>query len=159
MDGHIEARLAQLGITLPRPTTALGNYTPWVKTGALVFISGQLPFRNDGRMDLIGRVAYEHLTVEQGMEAARLCGLNLLAQLKAACNGDLDRVVRVVRLAGYVACDHNFMHHPHVLNGASDLMVQVFGDAGFHARAAVGASSLPLHAPVEIEGVFEISEA
>lgn len=158
MAGQIDARLTQLGITLPEAAAPLGNYVAWVKTGTLVFVSGQLPIQSNGRLAFTGRIAYEHLTVEQGIEAARLCAINMLAQVKAACGGDLDKVVRVVRLGGFVACDRDFMHHPHVINGASDLMVDVFGDAGRHTRAAVGCSSLPLHAPVEIDAVFEVAD-
>lgn len=149
----VAARLAELGLTLPQPAPAVGNYVPFVVTGNLVFVSGQLPLE-DGKLYVTGRLGAE-VTLEEGARGARQCGLNLLAQVQAAAGG-LDRVRRVVRLTGFVACTPDFTDQPKVINGASDLMVQVLGDAGRHARVAVGAPSLPLNAAVEIEGVFEI---
>lgn len=155
MTGRIDSRLAELGIQLPPAAPAVANYVPYVVSGNLVFVSGQLPMR-DGKPAVLG-VLGRDVTTENGARAARLCGLNLLAQVKAACGGDLDRVRRVVKLTGFVACTHDFTDQPKVINGASDLMVEVLGDAGRHARAAVGAPSLPLDAAVEVDGVFEIA--
>lgn len=149
----VEQRLKDLGITLPVPAAAVANYVPFVVTGNLVFVSGQLPLDN-GKPAVLGKLGAE-VSVEDGVRAARLCGLGLLAQLRAAV-GDLDRVKRVVRLTAFVASTPDFTDQPKVVNGASDLMVEVLGDAGRHARVAVGAPSLPLNVAVEIEGVFEI---
>ncbi len=151
----IHLRMAQLGITLPAPAAPAGGYVPFVISGSLLMVSGQLPV-HDGAVVHHGRVGTE-LTVEDGIAAARLCALNLLAQAAAACGGDLDRVQRVLRLAGFVQAAPGFGDHPKVLNGASDLMVEVFGQAGRHVRIAVGAASLPLGAAVEVEGTFEIA--
>lgn len=155
MTGRIEARLRELGITLPQAAAAVGNYLPFVVSGNLVFVSGQLPLA-DGTIQVKG-ILGAGVSVEDGARAARLCAINLLSQARAACGGDLDRVTRVIRLAGFVASTPDFTDQPKVLNGASDLMVDVLGDAGRHARAAVGAPSLPLGAAVEVEAVFEIS--
>ncbi|CDK98743.1 putative RutC family protein y4sK [Magnetospirillum gryphiswaldense MSR-1 v2] len=154
MASNIDARLAELGITLPVPAVAVANYVPFVITGNLVFVSGQLPMEG-GKPVVFGHLGAE-VSVEDGVRAARLCGLNLLAQAKAACGGDLDRIRRVVRLTAFVASTPDFTDQPKVVNGASDLMVEVLGDAGRHARVAVGAPSLPLNVAVEIEAVFEI---
>ncbi|KAF0221476.1 MAG: putative translation initiation [Rhodospirillaceae bacterium] len=154
MASNIDARLAELGITLPVPAVAVANYVPFVVTGTLVFVSGQLPMEG-GKPVVFGHLGAE-VSVEDGVRAARLCGLNLLAQAKAACGGDLDRIRRVVRLTAFVASTPDFTDQPKVVNGASDLMVEVLGDAGRHARVAVGAPSLPLNVAVEIEAVFEI---
>jgi enamine deaminase RidA (YjgF/YER057c/UK114 family) len=126
---------------------------PYVVTGTLVFVSGQLPME-EGRIKYKGRLG-DDLSLEDGQQAARLCGLNLIAQVRAAC-GDLDHVRRVVRLGGFVASSPAFTDHPKVVNGASDLMVEVFAEAGRHSRAAVGVAALPLDAAVEIDGIFEI---
>lgn len=150
----VEQRLKDLGITLPTPAAAVANYVPFVVTGNLVFVSGQLPLDN-GKPAVLGKLGAE-VSVEDGVRAARLCGLGLLAQVRAAV-GDLDRVKRVVRLTAFVASTPDFTDQPKVVNGASDLMVEVLGDAGRHARVAVGAPSLPLNVAVEIEGVFEIA--
>jgi enamine deaminase RidA (YjgF/YER057c/UK114 family) len=150
----IEERLTQLGIDLPPAAPAVANYVPFVVSGNLVFVSGQLPMENGtpAVRGILGR----DVAVEDGIRAARLCALNLLAQAKAACDGNLSRVRRVVRLTGFVASSPDFIDQPKVVNGASDLMVQILGDAGRHARVAVGATSLPLNAAVEIDGIFEI---
>lgn len=154
--GHrIARRLAAAGIVLPELPAAIGSYLPYALAGDLVFVSGQLPWQ-EGRIAQTGRVGVE-LSLDEGVAAARLCGLALIAQVRAACAGDLDRVEAVVRLGGFVACEPGFADQPKVLNGASDLMVEVFEDAGRHARAAVGVSSLPLDACVEVEGLFRIS--
>jgi len=155
MPGTIAARLAELGLELPKAASPVANYVPFVVTGKLVFVSGQVPLV-DGKPQFVGRLG-DTLSVEQGNQAARRCGLNLLAQLGNACGGDLDRVRRVVKLGGFVACTPDFTQTPQVINGASDLMVEVFGDVGRHARAAVGVSALPLGVAVEVEAVFEIA--
>jgi enamine deaminase RidA (YjgF/YER057c/UK114 family) len=151
----IEARLAELGITLPEPAAPVANYVGYVVTGNLVFISGQVTFGPDG-LEYQGKVGAQ-FTVEDGAAAARLCAINLLAQLKAACGGDLERVRRCVKLGGFVNAVPEFTDHPKVVNGASDLMVEVLGDRGRHARFAVGAGSLPLNVAVEVDAVFEIA--
>ena len=151
----IETRLAELGIELPGAAAPAANYAPFVKTGNLVFVSGQIPVLN-GELIHLGCLG-DDMTVEQGYQAARLCGLNLIAQARQACGGDLDRVRRVVKLGGFVCCTAKFTDHPKVINGASDLMVEVFGPGiGAHARAAVGCPSLPLGVAVEVDGVFEV---
>ena len=150
----IDNRLAELGIILPKPVAPVANYVPYVVTGNLVFISGQVSIGPDGL--ITGKLGAE-LSLEQGIDAAHACGVNLIAQLKAACLGDLDRVKRVVKLGGFVNCSPDFTDQPKVVNGCSDLMVAVFGDSGRHSRAAVGAPSLPLGAAVEVDGVFEIA--
>jgi len=155
MAGKIDARLIELGIDLPEAAAPAANYVPYVATGNLVFISGQITLWN-GDLMYKGRLG-ENLSLDDGLAAARLCCLNLIAQLKAACDGDLDRVSGCVRLGGFVNCTPDFTDHPKVINGASDLMVEVFGEAGKHARAAVGCSSLPLGVAVEVDGLFEIT--
>jgi len=155
MLGAIDQHLAELGIELPAPAPPAGAYVPFVVTGSLLLVAGQLPMR-DGKIVYTGRIGAE-IGLDDGVAAARLCALNLLAQVRAACEGDLGRVRRVLRLAGFVQAVPGFTQHPQVLNGASELMVDVFGPAGRHARVAVGAPSLPLGAAVEIEGMFEIA--
>ncbi len=155
MAGKIDARLADLGIELPTPAKPVANYVPFVRAGNFVFVSGQTPVR-DGAISHTGKVGAER-TPEEARDAARLCGLGLLAQLRSACEGDLDRVVQVVRLGGFVASISDFTDQPKVINGASDLMVEVFADAGRHARTAVAVNVLPLDCTVEIDGIFEIA--
>lgn len=155
MTGRIETRLKDLGIVLPAPPAPVASYVPTVKTGNLVFVSGQIPAGPDG-LQFVGIVGQD-LSVEDGKAAARLCAVNLLAQARAACDGDLDRVTRCVKLSVFINCVPGFSQHPEIANGASDLMVEVFGDAGKHARAAVGAGSLPRNVAVEVEAVFEIA--
>ena len=155
MTGRIETRLKDLGIVLPTPPAPVASYVPTVKTGSLVFVSGQIPAGPDG-LKYVGIVGQD-LSVDDGKAAARLCAVNLLAQVKAACDGDLDRVTRCVKLSVFVNAVPGFTQHPEIANGASDLMVQVFDDAGKHARAAVGAGSLPRNVAVEVEAVFEIA--
>ena len=150
---RIEPRLADLGIVLPEPGAPVANYVPFVVSGNLVFVSGQVSIGPDG---LITGKLGEDMSIEAGIDAAHACGVNLIAQLKAACDGDLDRVRRVVKLGGFVNCTDDFADQPKVVNGASDLMVAVFGDPGRHARAAVGVPCLPMNAAVEVDGVFEI---
>jgi enamine deaminase RidA (YjgF/YER057c/UK114 family) len=152
---NVEARLTAAGITLPDAPAPAANYVSFVKTGNLVFISGQVPFV-DGKLTMTGRVG-DNASVEDAYAQARICAINLIANLKVACDGDLDRVSRVVKLGGFVASTDDFNGQPSVINGASDLMVEAFGDAGRHARFAVGTNALPLGCLVEIDGVFEIS--
>lgn len=154
MSGRIEARLAELGIELPEPAAPAANYVPFVVSGNLVFVAGQITFEN-GVVRYVGKVG-EKFDVAEGKAAARLCGLNLVAQVKAACGGDLDRVVRCVKLGVFVNAPASFTRQPEVANGASDLMVDLFGDSGRHARFAVGAGSLPRGVAVEVDGIFEI---
>lgn len=155
MTGRVKARLAELGIELPEPAAPAANYVPWVVTGNLVFISGQVPVDATG-LPYRGKVGAD-VSQEDAVKAARLCGINILAALAQACGGDLDRVRRCVKLGGFVNAGPGFDQHPAVINGCSDLMVEVFGDAGRHARFAVGAGSLPFDVAVEIDAVFEIA--
>jgi enamine deaminase RidA (YjgF/YER057c/UK114 family) len=155
MAGQIDARLEELGITLPEPAAAVANYVPYVVTGNLVFVSGQVTIE-DGEFKYQGKVGSD-FSAEQGQEAARLCALNIIAQLKDACGGNLDRVARIVKLGGFVNSTPDFKDQPKVINGASDLMVEVFGDKGKHARAAVSAGALPVGVAVEVDCVAEIS--
>ena len=154
MAGRIDARLQELGISLPEAATPAGNYVGWVQTGSLVYISGQVSRTSDGL--LTGKLGAD-VSLEAGQAAARTCAVQLLTHLKDACGGDLDRVRRVVKLNGFVNAAPDFTDHPAVINGASDLMGEVFGDAGRHARAAVGCGSLPLNVSVEVEGIFEVA--
>jgi enamine deaminase RidA (YjgF/YER057c/UK114 family) len=155
MAGTVEQNLAAQGIVLPQPAAPVANYVPFVRSGNLLFVSGQVCFDGQGKLIAKGKLG-AGVTVEQGAAAARGCGINLLAQVKAAL-GDLDKVVRVVRLGGFVNSAPDFLDGPKVLNGASDLMVLAFGDKGRHARTTVGVASLPADAAVEVEGVFEVS--
>lgn len=155
MTGRIEAKLAELTITLPSPMAPMANYVPFVRVGDLVVVSGQVP-AVDGTIAYTGKLGAD-ITVEQGQAAARQCFVNVLVHLKAACGGDLDRVRRVVRLGGFVACTPEFTQHAAVMNGASDLAVSIFGEVGRHARSTIGVPSLPGDAAVEVEGMFEIS--
>jgi enamine deaminase RidA (YjgF/YER057c/UK114 family) len=154
--GQIEAVLTELGIELPRPAAPVANYVPWVISGALVTISGQLCFGADGKLapEHVGRVGLD-VSPEIAKAAARLCAINVIAQLRAAV-GDLDRVTRCVRLGGFIASPPEFTSHAQVMNGASDLMVSVFGDKGRHARSTIGVAGLPLGAAVEVEALFEV---
>lgn len=155
MAGKIDARLKELGIVLPQSVPPAANYAPWTRSGNLLFIAGQIPLQ-DGK-DLHSGKLGGGVTIEQGREAAKLCAINILAQVRAALNGDLDRVVRCLRLTGFVNAVPEFADHPQVVNGASDFMVEVFGDAGRHARAAVGAASLPRSVCVEVDAIFEVA--
>jgi enamine deaminase RidA (YjgF/YER057c/UK114 family) len=154
MSGRIEARLRELGIELPEPAAPVANYLPSATSGKLVFIAGQICQWN-GERRFVGKLGRE-ITLADGQQAARLCGLNILAQLRVAAGGDLDRVARCLRLGGFVNCTPEFTDMPQVVNGASDLMVEVFGDHGRHARAAVGSNSLPGGVAVEVEATFEL---
>ena len=150
---HAEDRLTAAGITLPQPVAPVANYVPFVQAGSLVYISGQVSLDASGGVK--GTVGQD-VTPELANAAARLCGINLLAQMRAACDGDLDRVVRVVKLGGFVQAGPEFTAIPQVVNGASDLMVLAFGDAGKHARSAVGVYRLPMNFAVEVDAVVEI---
>jgi enamine deaminase RidA (YjgF/YER057c/UK114 family) len=152
--GKIDQRLAELGIALPEPAHPVANFVPYASVGGLLFMSGQLP-RTDGKLAYKGKLGRD-ITIDDGKAAAQLCALHLLAHLKVACGGDLDRVVRCVRLTGYVNSDPDFTEQPQVMNGASDLMTKVFGEPGKHARTAVSAGALPAGAAVEVEAVFQI---
>ena len=152
MASSIEKRLSELGITLPPPGAPGGNYVPFVMAGDLAFMAGQVA-REAGKMKYTGKVGRD-ISVDDARAAARLCAINLLAQLKVACGGDLDRVERCVRLGGFVNSPPDFIEHPKVVNGASDLMVEIFGERGQHARTAVGAAALPMDSAVEVEAVF-----
>jgi enamine deaminase RidA (YjgF/YER057c/UK114 family) len=154
MAGRIEARLKELGIELPQASTPAANYVPYVRSGSLLFMAGQICVWN-GAVKHRGKLGRD-LSLEDGIAAARICALNLVAQAKAALDGDLDRIVRVIRLGGFVNSMPDFTDQPKVVNGASDLMVQVFGDAGRHARTAVGTNVLPLDVAVEVEATFEV---
>ena len=149
----IDAKLAELGLTLPEAVAPAANYVPFVQTGDIVYVSGQISQGPDGF--IIGKLGAE-LTVEEGAAAAKTCALSLLAQVKAACGGDLSRLVRVVKLTGFVNSTPDFTDQPKVINGASDTLVAILGDAGRHARSAVSAGSLPFGVAVEIEGIFQI---
>ena len=154
MAGRVEQRLIELGITLPTPAVPIANYVPFTIAGSLLVVSGQIPLR-DGAVAYAGKVGAE-VAIEDAKAAARLCFINVLAQVKAAA-GDLDRVKRVLRLGGFIAAPASFTQHAAVMNGASDLAVEVFGDAGRHARSTIGVPSLPADAAVEVEGMFELA--
>ena len=154
MSTSADENLNRLGITLPDAPAPAANYVPYVVAGNMVYVSGQLPLV-DGKLSVTGHVG-KNVTTEEAAGQARLCAINLLAQLKAACGGDLSRVKQVVKLGGFVACTDDFTDQPEVVNGASNLMVEVFGDAGRHARFAVGTNTLPRGTCVEVEGTFLI---
>ena len=149
-----ETRLAELGVTLPDAPAPAANYVPYVQVGDLVYVSGQISQNADGF--IIGKLG-DNMSTEVGASAARTCGVALLAQVKAACGGDLDRLVRVVKLSGFVNSTQDYTEQPKVINGASDFLVEALGDAGKHARAAVSSPSLPMGVAVEIEGIFQIA--
>ena len=149
----IESRLAELGVTLPDAPAPAANYVPYVQTGDIVYVSGQIS--QDANGPVKGKLGAD-LDAEEGAAAAKLCAISLLAQVRAACGGDLDRLVRVVKLTGFVNSTADFTDQPKVINGCSDFMVEALGDAGRHARSAVSAASLPLGVAVEIEGIFQI---
>lgn len=155
MQSKIDQRLAELGIVLPDAGSPGGNYVPFVIAGDLVFISGQV-CRKDGKLAYTGKVGRD-VNVHDAQKAALICALNLIAHLKVACEGNLEHVVRCVRLSGFVNSDPEFKDHPAVINGASDIMTQIFGERGKHARTAVGVAALPANASVEVEGVFQIA--
>lgn len=152
--GRVEERLRALSIELPQPSKPGANYVPWARSGQLVFLTGQLSQWN-GERRFIGKLGRE-FGVEEGQAAARLCALNLIAHARDAAGGDLDRVARIVRIAGFVNSTPDFVQQSQVVNGASDLFVDVFGDAGRHARMAVGVAALPYDVAVEVEAVLEV---
>lgn len=152
---RIESRLKELNIALPTPPAPVASYVPYVVSGNQVFISGQVTIGPKG-LEYVGTVGKE-ISLDDGKAAARLCAINIIAQLKAACGGDLDKVKRVVKVTVFVNAIPGFAQHPEVANGASDLFVEVFGEAGKHARAAVGAGSLPRNVATEVEAVIEIA--
>ncbi len=153
MSGKIETRLAELGVTLPEAPMPAANYVPFVISGDLVFVSGQIS--QDERGLIKGRLG-DQLGLEEGARAAKCCAISLLAQLRAACDGDLDRLDRVVKLTGFVNSSPDFIDQPKVINGASDFLGEALGDAGQHSRSAVGVAALPMGVAVEIEGIFRI---
>jgi len=154
MAGRINARLKELGIVLPKPSAVQGSYVPWVKSASFLFVSGQITMGPNG-LEYAGTLGVD-LSVEWGRKAARLAAINVLAQAADALEGDLDRVTRVVKVTGFVAAAPNFHQHPDVINGASELFVDIFGELGRHARAAIGCASLPRGASVEVEAIFAI---
>lgn len=156
MTSRIRARLAELGVTLPAAPAPAANYVPAVRTGHLLFIAGQVPVQG-GKPQFLGQLG-AGVSVDEGQQAARLCAINVLAQVAQALDGDLDRVVRCVRVGGFVNAVPQFTEHPKVINGASDFFVAVFGEAGRHARTAVGAGSLPRGVAVEVDAVFEVRD-
>lgn len=154
MAGTVDKKLAEQGISLPTPATPMANYVPFVRSGNVITVSGQVCFGIDGKLVAKGRLG-DGVSIEDGQKAARAAAINLLAQLKAAL-GDLDKVTRVIRLGGFINSAPGFTDGPKVMNGASDLMVAVFGDKGRHARSTVGVAALPADAAVEVEGTFEV---
>ncbi|HEX3709980.1 MAG TPA: RidA family protein [Pseudolabrys sp.] len=155
MAGTIDKRLAELGIALPTPASPIANYVASVRSGNVLIVSGQLCFGSDGKLAAKGQLG-GGVSIEDGQKAARACAVNLLAQVKAAI-GDLDKVARVLRLGGFINSTPGYIDGPKVMNGASDLMVEVFGDKGRHARTTVGVSALPADAAIEVEGMFEVA--
>ena len=151
----IETKLEELGITLPEAPAAVAAYQPWIRTGNLIFTSGQLPFR-DGQIAYEGKLGVE-LSQDDGYQAARQCALNAIAQLKAA-SGNLDKIRKIVRIEGYVHCADGFRGHPQVLNGASDLVAEIFGEKGKHTRLALGINEMPLNAAVQLAMTAEIAD-
>jgi enamine deaminase RidA (YjgF/YER057c/UK114 family) len=155
MAGTVEQKLANHGIILPTPAAPVANYVPFVRTGNLLMVSGQICYDAEGKLVAQGKLGAT-VSIEDGQKAARACAINLLAQIKAAL-GDLDKVVRVVRLGGFINSAPDFLEGPKVMNGASDVMVTAFADKGRHARTTVGVAVLPLDAAVEVEGIFEVA--
>lgn len=155
MSSEIDTRLAAMGIDIPNSAAPAANYVSWTRDGNILFISGQLPFK-DGAVVATGHLGKD-VTVEQGAEAAKWCAINILAQVKAAM-GSLDKIDQVLKLGAFVAATPDFTQHPVVVNGASDFMVAILGDKGRHARAAVGMASLPLGAAVEIEAIIRVKD-
>jgi enamine deaminase RidA (YjgF/YER057c/UK114 family) len=153
MSNDIEKRLADLNITLPTAAAPAANYVPYVRAGNMLFVSGQVSQSTEGLV--IGKLGSD-FSLDDGYKAARLCGLALIAQLKSSCGNDLSKLKRVVRLGGFVNCTSDFTDQPKIINGASDLMVEVFVEKGAHSRAAVGSVSLPMGVAVEVDGVFEL---
>ncbi|MEM9278246.1 MAG: RidA family protein [Pseudomonadota bacterium] len=151
----IESRLADMGITIPEPPKPVASYVGFVKHGDMVFVSGQTPMVN-GKVTHPGILGRD-VSMEDAVAEAQICAINILAQMKAACDGDLERIVKCIRLGGFVASTHDFTDHPKVVNGASDFMGKVLGERGEHSRAAVGVAALPLNSCVEVDAIFAIS--
>ena len=154
MSSSISDNLAKLDITLPLPPKPAASYVGFVKHNGLVFVSGQLPFV-DGKLEHTGLLGAD-VTIDEAMAAARICGINILAQIKIACDGDLERIVQCIRLGGFVASTPDFTDHPEVINGASDFIGEILGERGAHARAAIGVAALPLNTCVEVDAIFAI---
>jgi len=152
---QVEERLKAIGVTIPSPTAPAANYIPYTIVGDLVFVSGQIPMV-DGKIEGVGKVGRD-LDTDAAKEIAKICAINLISQAKAATGGDLDKVVRVVKIGGFVNCVDDFTQQPEVVNGASDLMVAAFEDKGRHSRFAVGTNALPRGVAVEVEGIFQIA--
>ncbi|MCC3860483.1 RidA family protein [Pseudemcibacter aquimaris] len=157
MSNSPKENLEKLGINLPAPVAPVANYVPYTQSGTLYSISGQVPIE-DGNLPFTGKVGVD-ISEEEGAKAARLCGINIIAQINAICDGDLSRVNRIVKLGGFVNCADGFGNQPEVVNGASDLMVEVFGDKGKHSRSAVGTNALPRNVSVEIDALVDIADA
>jgi enamine deaminase RidA (YjgF/YER057c/UK114 family) len=155
MAGLVDKKLADLGVVVPTPVSPIANYVGFVRSGSFLFVSGQICLDAGGKLVAKGKLGAS-VSIEEGQKAARACAINVIAQAKAAL-GDLDRIARLVRLGGFINSDPAFLDGPKVMNGASDLMVEVFGDKGRHARTTVGVASLPLDAAVEVEGLFEVT--
>ena len=153
MAPEFEEKLSELGVNLPEAPAPAANYVPFVQVGDMLYVSGQISIGPEGLIK--GKLGLD-MTTEQGAEAAKICAINLLSQVKAACGGDLDRLIRVVKLTGFVNSTEDFIEQPKVINGASDLIVSVFGNAGMHTRAAVSVNSLPLGVSVEVDAIFEL---
>ncbi|MBL4601127.1 MAG: RidA family protein [Emcibacteraceae bacterium] len=156
MSSSPKENLKNLGITLPTPVAPVANYVTYVRTGNILSVSGQLPLDNDGKLPYLGKVGQE-VSAEDANKAARLCAINIISQINDALDGDLGRVTRIIKLGAFVNCTDSFPGQPAIVNGASDLMVEVFGDKGKHSRSAVGTNALPLNVPVEIDALIEIS--
>lgn len=150
----IDAKLAELGLTLPTPAAPVAAYVPYTIAGKLVFISGQLPYEN-GKIQITGKLG-ANVDITAGQKAARTCALNIIAHLKNACGGDLDRVSACVKLGGFIASEPEFFDHPKVMNGASELIQSVWGNTGRHSRFAIGVAVLPLNAAVEVDAIFAL---
>eukprot|EP00928_Gymnodinium_smaydae_P093866 TRINITY_DN7820_c0_g1_i1.p1 TRINITY_DN7820_c0_g1~~TRINITY_DN7820_c0_g1_i1.p1 ORF type:complete len:160 (-),score=38.54 TRINITY_DN7820_c0_g1_i1:206-685(-) len=158
MAGIVERRLSKIGLTLPKASAPAANYVPWRRSGNIVFIAGQIP--RDGDKLLIGRLGEANYSLDEGKAAARLCGVHLVAQMKDACGGDLNKVKQVLKVEAFVNCTDDFKEHPQVVNGCSDLLADVFGkDVGAHSRFAVGSNSLPFGVSVEIGAMVELHDS
>ncbi len=153
MKSNIYDNLEKNGIKISKPPTPQGSYVPWIITGKYIYLSGQIPIIN-GELQFKGTVPNE-VPVDKAIDAAKVCAINLISQANAACNGDLSKIKRIVKVTGYVACSVNFEQHPTIINGASDLFKSIFDENGSHTRAAIGCASLPLGSPVEVEAIFE----
>jgi len=156
MSNSPKENLERLGINLPTPVAPVANYVPYTQSGTLYSISGQIPIE-DGKLPYLGKVGVE-ISEEDGYKAARLCAINIIAQINNICGGDLNRVNKIIKLGAFVNCDNGFGNQPEVVNGASDLMVEIFGDIGKHSRSAVGTNALPRNVSVEIDALVDIAD-